>query len=148
VNIGRMIEKKRGQVNQAELLTPVDYFSQEQVNEFLIAYFTFKNYGDNYSNYASLLSSIAQENEEKRLEQSKFFPQFFGNSTFVKSENYIRIVNEQQIEVICKVTRKIDHLNQEKRTTITNEVMLQLYYLFDEQVNQFLIENYDQLEES
>ena len=88
-----MIEKKRGQVNQAELLTPVDYFSQEQVNEFLIAYFTFKNYGDNYSNYASLLSSIAQENEEKRLEQSKFFPQFFGNSTFIKSENYIRIVN-------------------------------------------------------
>lgn len=149
VNIGRAIEKKRWQESKNELLSTVDYFSEEQVNEFLTAYFTFKNYGDNYSTYESFLSTTAQSNEKKRMEQSKVFPQFFGNSTFVTSENYTRIVNKQQIEVICKATRKIDSLNQEGKTIIKNfskVVTLKLSYAFDEENQQFLIENYVQLE--
>ncbi|MBF8807517.1 MAG: hypothetical protein IC227_02875 [Enterococcus lacertideformus] len=126
-----------------------DYFSEQQVNEFLNAFFTFKNYGENYSRYEIFLSQQAKKREEKRRDQGNFLPQFFGNSVFLSSENYIRIVNEYQIEVICYVIRQIDSLNQEGKIVAKNiekEVMLKLYYTFEETDSHFLIESYEQLD--
>ena len=86
--------------------------------------------------------------EEESRKQSDFFPQFFGHSRFIKSKNFIRHVNDQQIEVIANVTRTIDSLNQEGKSTKTleNEGLFQIWYVFDSATKHFLVERYQPIE--
>ncbi|WP_430598885.1 hypothetical protein [Enterococcus sp. DIV2421] len=99
-------------------------------------------------NYEKFLAKQAKIAEEESRKQSDFFPQFFGHSRFIKSKNFIRHVNDQQIEVIANVTRTIDSLNQEGKSTKTleNEGLFQIWYVFDSATKHFLVERYQPIE--
>ncbi len=137
VSIGYTFGKKNTQ-QEANNRIPVAHFSEQQVNDFLRSYFTFTEYGDNYLNYEKFLAKQAKIAEEESRKQSDFFPQFFGHSRFIKSKNFIRHVNDQQIEVIANVTRTIDSLNQEG--------LFQIWYVFDSATKHFLVERYQPIE--
>ena len=147
VSIGYTFGKKNTQ-QEANNRIPVAHFSEQQVNDFLRSYFTFTEYGDNYLNYEKFLAKQAKIAEEESRKQSDFFPQFFGHSRFIKSKNFIRHVNDQKIEVIANVTRTIDSLNQEGKSTKTleNEGLFQIWYVFDSATKHFLVERYKPLE--
>ena len=57
-------------------------------------------------------------------------------------------MNDQQIEVIANVTRTIDSLNQEGKSTKTleNEGLFQIWYVFDSATKHFLVERYQPIE--
>lgn len=147
VSIGYTFGKKNTQ-QEANNRIPVAHFSEQQVNDFLRSYFTFTEYGNNYLNYEKFLAKQAKIAEEESRKQSDFFPQFFGHSRFIKSKNFIRHVNDQQIEVIANVTRTIDSLNQEGKSTKTleNEGLFQIWYVFDSATKHFLVERYQPIE--
>ncbi len=79
-----------------------------------------------------MITSKLKKEQKLILKEAKFNPQNFGNSKFINSKNYVRLVDKKKAEAICNVTHTIDLLNSEGSIVtkgIENNIMIKLTFL-------------------
>lgn len=125
-------------------------FKVKKINDFLTEYYTFDHTGDNYVKYEDMLTPTFQSQQNKQLQEAKksTAPQNFGHSKFNKSQNFVRVINKDKVEVISMVTHSLDLLNAAGDIVtkdIKNTVTVKLHYVRDEKTKEFKINNIEQV---
>lgn len=72
-SFGYTIGQKSRQQNK-KVMKSKDSFTKQQINEFLKAFYTFENYGDNFSSYELFLSKKMKHTEKKRVTKEVYSP--------------------------------------------------------------------------
>lgn len=142
----KLYKNEVGKLKKEESTT----FNEGNVQRFLASFYTFKRQGDNYDAYKGLLTSDMQQNQLNQIEEIKkgTNPQLFGNSLFRKSDNFIRQIDDQHVEVISFVEYGIDLLNAEEQVVtkeINSHVVVKLRYIKEKGSDTFLIDTFEPL---
>ncbi|OJG82669.1 hypothetical protein RV14_GL002244 [Enterococcus ratti] len=76
-SFGYTIGQKSRQQNK-KVMKSKDSFTKQQINEFLKAFYTFENYGDNFSSYELFLSKKMKHTEKKACYKRSLFPNYLS----------------------------------------------------------------------